>query len=318
MRPKTKELGMRILPNNESTTSTGVAVAHLSDTGKVRQMNQDATGISANPQALPGFEILAMVADGMGGHQGGEVASTTTIEILSEQLESAGRGSDDLLPALSVEDIFQAAVATANESIRAKAEELNLHGMGTTLTAIALSPQTAFIANIGDSRIYLLRQNDLLKLTQDHSLVAEQVRLGYITEEEAESHPQRNVITRALGIAQSVEADITTVDIQPSDILMLCSDGLYPVVPPDEVKEILGNLPPLTACQELIGRANTYGGPDNISIAIVHIPDSWLTSAAAEDSIDLSSHPTIKQTPPKRRRPRPLAFLKRLFSKRNP
>ena len=261
---------MTLRSNIDHATPAGFEAAHLTDTGKVRQMNQDATGLLQEPTGLPGVDIVAIVADGMGGHRGGEVASKTVIATLSEEFtrtpDAEGRG------VRSSEETFQQAIKAANTDIRKIAQEQDLQGMGTTVTAVAASSDSAIVVNVGDSRTYLLRSGNLEKLTDDHSLVAEQVRMGYLTEAEAEAHPQRNVITRALGIAPDVEADIHSVTLEPGDILMLCSDGLYPVVPHEEIRTILETYSPSAACQKLVEQANASGGPDNISVVVVRVP----------------------------------------------
>jgi protein phosphatase len=283
---------MTLRSNIEHTTPAGFEAAHLTDTGKVRQMNQDATCLLQDPTGLPGVDTVAIVADGMGGPRGGEVASATVITTLSEELTRTPGAEGEGVR--SIEETFQQAIKAANTAIRKIAQEQDLQGMGTTVTAVAASPDNAIIANVGDSRTYRLRSGYLEKLTDDHSLVAEQVRMGYLTEAEAEVHPQRNVITRALGIAPDVEADIQVVALEPGDILMLCSDGLYPVVPYEEIRTILEVYSPAAACQKLVEQANASGGPDNISVVVVRIPTGDTRGGRSQSNSTSASDITMR------------------------
>ena len=284
---------MTLQSNIDHTTPSGLEVAHLTDTGQVRQMNQDDTGLLQEPTGLPGVDTVAIVADGIGGHRGGEVASATAIETIIRELTRTP-GAEDQAGVWSNGEIFQQAIKAANSAIRKLAQEQDLQGMGTTVTAVAASFDRAIVANVGDSRTYLLRSGELKKLTDDHSLVAEQVRMGYLTQAEAEAHPQRNVITRALGIAPDVEADIQVVALEPGDILMLCSDGLYPVVPHEEERMILQAYSPAVACKKLIEQANASGGPDNISVVVVRIPAGAANGARSQPEAVSTSDITMR------------------------
>ncbi len=227
------------------------------DVGMVRESNQDAM-LVADP--------LFAVADGMGGANGGEVASATALDVLGSTFAD-GAGPDGLLEA----------VRRANAKVWDKGQlNHNLRGMGTTLTVLAKiedeEGERIAIANVGDSRAYLLRNGELTQVTTDHSLVEEMVRAGEITVEEAEIHPRRNILTRALGVEPTVEADLDFVVPVPGDRFLLCSDGLVREVGDNQVGAVLRRLRnPDEACKELVGMAKTAGGHDNITIVIVDV-----------------------------------------------
>jgi serine/threonine protein phosphatase PrpC len=246
------------------------------DVGMVREKNQDALLVA---------EPLFAVADGMGGHQGGEVASATALEVLKRSFEN-GKTAADLAEA----------VRRANAKVWDKAQmDSSLHGMGTTLTAIARvdieassetpvevddesatasaqTPTTFAVINVGDSRTYLLRNDQLEQLTDDHSFVEEMVRAGELSPDEAESHPKRNILTRALGVEPTVEADIELVSPSPGDRILLCSDGLVRELSDDQIASVLRRLKnPDEAARELVQQAKAHGGHDNITVVIVDV-----------------------------------------------
>ncbi|MDY7102398.1 MAG: Stp1/IreP family PP2C-type Ser/Thr phosphatase [Actinomycetota bacterium] len=239
---------------------TAFAAGAATDKGRVRNDNQDGALVA------PG---LAAVADGMGGHQGGGFASSLALETLQR---NAGRGD---VPSLV------AAVETANRDIhQVSLEREDLRGMGTTLCAVGMltsSGERARVAvlNVGDSRVYLYRGERLHQLTEDHNLVQTLVREGRITQEEAATHPQRNIITRALGIEPSVEVDHAEMDVAVGDMFLLCSDGLINEVDEDRIASVLRRLAdPSEAAAELVSLANAHGGRDNITVVVVHVVDS--------------------------------------------
>src|SRR5437016_113420 len=223
----------------------------------VRTTNQD--------RAFEGDGLYA-VADGMGGHVGGETAAQTAIEAF--QTTFAGHPSADGLAD---------AVRQANHAVweRARAQA-DLRGMGTTLTALALvtvdGRQDLTVVNVGDSRAYLYQEGVLSQLTADHSLVEEMVRSGELSAEEAAVHPQRHILTRALGIEPDVEVDVSHVPPHAGDRILLCSDGLINEVGDDEIASILGRHPdPEAAAQALVAEARDAGGNDNITVVVVDI-----------------------------------------------
>ena len=223
--------------------------------GMVRDSNEDSVipetdGASVGP-------ILVAVADGMGGHAAGEVASLLAIETVSNS-----------------EAPLSDRVIEANRVVMEAAEDRpDRYGMGTTLTAGEFRPDgTLLVGHVGDSRLYLYRGSNLLQVTTDHSLVAEYVASGAISAEEAEHHPQRNVITRALGIDWEIIVDSHTVHLRAGDRVLICSDGLSSMVPHAEIAAILQEEPaPQASCWALVEAANQAGGEDNITVAVVDV-----------------------------------------------
>lgn len=234
--------------------------AALSDVGRVRSANEDAYGTC--PEA--GFFV---VCDGMGGAAAGEIASHAAVTAVTEKLCSL-QASDDPAPAL------ESAIAEANQRVYAHAErEPSLHGMGTTLVSLLVREGQVWIAHVGDSRCYRVRAGSLERMTEDHSLVDEQVRLGQMTPAEAAISPLRNVITRAIGTRDTVTPDIRKMATEQGDLFLLCSDGLTKEVSEPRLAELLkGDASDLQAlCQNLIQDANDSGGSDNITAILVRI-----------------------------------------------
>jgi PPM family protein phosphatase len=263
-----------------------VVTAGVTDVGRVRDGNEDDFIDQADRLGL------VAVADGMGGHRAGEVASATALEALRASVAN-GQSLRD-------------AIEGANDAVLEKSEsDLELHGMGTTLTAGMLgSDGHLVVGHVGDSRAYLVRGGELTQITTDHSLVEEMVRDGVLTPEQAEVHPQRSTITRALGIDPRVEVDEYPIELQPGDRILLCSDGLTTMVRPDEIAGILTREPdPKRAAQLLVDAANAAGGEDNITAVIieaVEVPDHEVAAPAVADD-DTSDAPPVK---PRRRRGR--------------
>ncbi|WP_442599454.1 Stp1/IreP family PP2C-type Ser/Thr phosphatase [Neobacillus sp. D3-1R] len=233
------------------------------DPGKVRLHNEDNGGIFINRD----HNRLAIVADGMGGHRAGDVASQMTIDLLQKSWEE----SENIQTAEQAEEWLKLRV---NEVNRQLFQHANIHtecdGMGTTIIAAICTNNFVTLAHIGDSRCYLLNESGYKQLTEDHSLVYELVRTGQISKEDAENHPRKNVILRALGTEQQVEIDIITVIFEEGDILLICSDGLSNKVNEKEMVDILTNRESLEQNAEtLIGLANQYGGEDNITLCLV-------------------------------------------------
>lgn len=235
----------------------------VTDRGKVRQHNEDSGGIIQN---LDGHR-LAIVADGMGGHLAGEVASGMTLLELKKQWEIA----KGITTADKAEKWLKEQILHVNQLLYDHARSNSeCDGMGTTIVAAISTEHFATVANIGDSRCYLLNESGFNQVTVDHSLVNELVRFGQISKEDAEHHPRKNVLLRALGTEEKVEMDIKTIIFEEGDCLLLCSDGLSNKVSEQEMKEILSSdcLHEQKAAK-LISLANDYGGEDNISLAIV-------------------------------------------------
>ena len=226
-----------------------VDVGSATDIGRVRERNEDS--MLVDPP-------LYVVADGMGGHRGGQVASQVALEAM-EGLATEGQGS-------LADHVRRANRAVWDRSI----EDERLSGMGTTLTAARIDGGSALIAHVGDSRAYLLRDGSLQQLTTDHTLVARMVRSGEITEAEAEVHPHKNVLTRALGTDEEVEVDEDSIALVDGDRLLLCSDGLTGMVTEDQIQAILENSDqPQQAADRLVKAANRAGGIDNITVVVL-------------------------------------------------
>jgi len=232
--------------------SVRLLVASRSDVGRLRPGNEDAFLVVDDMQ-------LVAVADGMGGHQGGEVASATAIDTFRTSMT---RG-----------DSIERAITAANDAVVSQAAtDLALRGMGTTITAGMVADGALRIGHVGDSRAYLLRAGELRQLTTDHSVVAELIAAGELTEDQALIDPRRAMITRALGIDATVEVDVFDVDLEPGDRILLCSDGLTTMIRDNAIAEILASEDDRErAADELVNAANIAGGADNITVVIVDI-----------------------------------------------
>jgi protein phosphatase len=235
--------------------------------GKVRQHNEDSGGVIINPEG----HRLTIVADGMGGHLAGEVASGMTLMELKKEWEKETR----IHTADQAEKWLKEHILKVNEILWNHARNNSeCDGMGTTIVAAVTTEHFATVANIGDSRCYLLNESGFKQVTEDHSLVNELVRFGQISKEDAEHHPRKNVLLRALGTEEKVEVDIKTIMFEEGDSLLLCSDGLSNKVSEEEMKQILENDDKLEQkAKKLISLANDYGGEDNISLAIVEFSE---------------------------------------------
>ena len=233
--------------------------AARTDVGRARDRNEDSF--------YGGAHVFA-VADGLGGHNAGDVASKIAIEPIKE----LDRKIDDIL-ADRVPDSLTDTVLEANRAVYRKAQaDAKVRGMGTTLTAVAIADGAAHLAHVGDSRCYLLRGGAMNQLSNDHTLVARMVQEGKLTPEEAEVHPQRSILTRALGAEPEVDVDSLHIDLQKGDRLLLCSDGLSSVIGEELIRQVLSTTDELDdGCQRLIDEANAHGGPDNITVIVVEV-----------------------------------------------
>jgi serine/threonine protein phosphatase PrpC len=235
---------------------------HQSDRGRQRQGNEDSYFVRSP---------LFVVADGMGGAQAGEVASQMAVE-------SFDRGLPDGTPAEGLTHVVEEANRRIHERSQSDAQRA---GMGTTVTAAYVGEGEVTIAHVGDSRAYLLRDGDLIRLTRDHSLVGELVARGKLTEEQAETHPQRSVITRALGPEPDVQVDVQAYQARGGDRFLLCSDGLTSMIPEARVKAILEGSDSLAdAGRELIAAANDAGGRDNITVLLFRLEEVAASTGA--------------------------------------
>ncbi|AGC69037.1 serine/threonine phosphatase Stp [Thermoclostridium stercorarium subsp. stercorarium DSM 8532] len=241
--------------------------AAISDKGIIREQNEDFWNIildaDGNPQAF-------IVADGMGGHKAGDIASKLAVESISNSISSYLETRD---AGSSVEQVLQEAINKANEEIfRYSEEHLNGSGIGTTLTAGMLCDGKLIIAHIGDSSLYLVRNETIKKLTKDHSFVGELVDRGILDQEKARVHPMRNQITRALGYEKEVQVDFYSLDIMPDDIYLFCTDGLTMKLSADELLSMLKEEADLnTVLKNMVALANERGGDDNITAIVVKI-----------------------------------------------
>ena len=250
-------------------------VASGQSVGHQRELNEDSlftltASIAGNSSNLP-FGLF-IIADGMGGHQFGEIASNTAIRSISGYVMKKFHNSLFSLPTQpvdeSLQEILQAAVMEAQRAVLKEAP-----GSGTTVTAALVLGQQLTIAQVGDSRGYLLYNEQRMEaVTRDHSLVKRLEELGQITAAEAAVHPQRNVLYRAVGQGDTLEADVVTTPFPIGGYLLLCSDGLWGLVSDDEMRRIVYTAPNIQrACQEMVAAANAAGGPDNISVILVQL-----------------------------------------------
>ncbi len=234
--------------------------------GKIREINQDSYYIS-DDENCP----LFIIADGMGGHKAGEIASRMAVEIISSSFLDQIKCSSSEMDDDSIINAIRNSIYKANDEIYRKSSEVEEYsGMGTTVTMAYENNGKFFIGHVGDSRAYLLRDNQLWQMTKDHSLVEELIKNGSITREEARFHPQKNIITRALGIDKEVEIDLIVKEKLKDDILILCTDGLTNMLNDDEIKELLISSDNMQkACDFMVQLSNEKGGLDNISVVAV-------------------------------------------------
>ena len=252
--------------HTESKSTRHLSVAGISNVGMKRSTNQDRYKVLV-PHAPLGAEALLLVADGMGGQQAGDVASQMTVDGMAPQLNKSLPGNPPF-DYKGIGALLKAAVEEVNASVWEASKKIEYRGMGTTLTAAVIHGHDLIMANAGDSRGYLLSNGTIRRITRDHSWVEEQVQAGVLSHEEADRHPNRNIITRAIGIAGSVEVDIFREEIHKGDVIMMCSDGLYSLVTDSEIAEVIENSEPSKACDTLVKMANDRGGHDNITIVI--------------------------------------------------
>lgn len=232
----------------------------MTDTGVLREMNQDYFFASDVP--VGNLPNLYIVADGMGGHRAGEYASRYTIERVVASV-SRSPGAEPII-------VLKDAIRKANELlIREAAEDTDKKGMGTTLVIATIYGDHMYVANIGDSRLYIVNSG-ITQITKDHSLVEEMVRIGEMDESQAWEHPDKNIITRAIGATPEVEADFFEVDLTPEDTILMCSDGLTNMIRDEDIMEIINSEKTVeTQVRTLIETANSNGGKDNITVVMI-------------------------------------------------
>jgi protein phosphatase len=271
-----------------------VAVRSATDVGVRRQQNEDSHAFWTpdDPEERARHGVLLVVADGMGGSLAGEVASRIAVDTVTSTYR-AGSGENPL------DDLYRALEA-ANRAVNQESTgNPSLHGMGTTCTAVVVLDKDVLLAHVGDSRAYRIRQGRIQQLTNDHSLVAQMVRDGQLTAEQARSDPRRNVVTRSVGVAPEVEIDATRVEdaLVPGDTLLLCSDGLHGQVADDELADI-GSEPDLdAACDDAIALANERGGPDNITIILARVEAAGSGASGQRQPFDGTSTATSIPAP---------------------
>ncbi len=246
----------------------GVEVASLSDVGCQRENNEDALSYW-EPQSDEAFQQkgrLALVADGMGGYEGGQEASRLAIEAIQDVYDHDPAGD----PRTSLLKGFQEAHARIRRYAEAHPE---LHGMGTTCTALALNDYRLYVAHIGDSRLYLIRGGAISRLTRDHSYVGRLVESGVLDSNEAERHPQRHILTAALGAGSTITPDSPAqpLSLESGDVLVLCTDGLWGLLTEEEIKSSVAGKTAAEICDHLVDTAKRRGGPDNITLQVLRI-----------------------------------------------
>jgi serine/threonine protein phosphatase PrpC len=253
-----------------------------SDVGLVRSENQDFgtyTTSEEERECAAGGRLL-IVADGMGGHRGGATASRLAAETVKAQYLGSDSGD--------IPQVLRESLSRANARIYSEAQSNpDLRGMGTTTSVLAVKNHEGWLAHVGDSRIYMVRDGDIRQLTDDHSLVATMVREGLLTMQEAETHPRRNVLQRSMGVAEDVEIDVRgPIELREGDTFILCSDGLHGVVKEDELKEV-ARLPIEAAADEYLRRALDRGAPDNVTVIVARVE---ATPGHDEDTAPLSDN----------------------------
>ncbi len=233
----------------------------VTDVGQARRDNQDY--VFASLQPIGNLPNLFVVADGMGGHNAGDYASRCAVQTIVEDAEKN--------MSFNPIKIVRHAIEKANEQIvKDSHENPDLYGMGTTVVAVTIVGNYAYVANVGDSRLYLADKEELQQITRDHSWVAEMVRRGEITKEEAQTHPEKNIITRAVGTSEEIIIDFFDVELEEENKILMCTDGLSNMVEDAEIHNILVSANDIKeSAMELVNRANENGGTDNISVIII-------------------------------------------------
>jgi len=258
-------------------------IGNICDIGRKRTLNEDCIlciNLSITSNSIAETSGLFVVADGMGGHKAGEIASRLATREMARQCLSG-------LPELTSEEtgitpaiqnpgsMVELAVGIANKTIYdVSVNDSSLQGMGTTIVAALITGQDLFVTSAGDSRCYIINENEIVQVTKDHSLAQEMLDVGLIAPEEVRTHPRKNVLTHVLGYEEKVEADSFNRKLYEGDYVLLCSDGLWGVLTDHQIKEtVLKAVSPQQACVELVAQANDMGGPDNISVIIIR-PES--------------------------------------------
>ena len=233
----------------------------ITNIGRKRKINQDY--VYSSEKAIGCLDNLFLVADGMGGHNAGDYASRITVETIAEQVADA-TGDDP-------KQIFDGAIRVANKLVRNQAATIpELEGMGTTIVAATCKGDVLYVANVGDSRLYVVNHLEIRQVTRDHSWVEEMVQRGGIGREEARNHPKKSIITRAIGAEDTIQVDFFTVQLREGDKILMCTDGLTNMLEDEEIRMILeGARDMVEQAETLVEAANERGGVDNISVVLI-------------------------------------------------
>jgi protein phosphatase len=240
-----------------------IETAFASSIGRIRKSNQDFVQVFKNKSGV----TLAIVCDGMGGHQGGDVASAMAVSHLGHNFKNT-----DFSDSKIAHKWLEVQLNSENETILKTADRFpDLNGMGTTIVLTIVFDTTALIAHLGDSRAYSYADGKFTQLVEDHSLVNELVKMGQITKEQAKHHPQKNIITQALGVSSTIDPEFREIKLHDDDIIMLCTDGLTNSLTDPQIQQILAtkDLSLKDRCNKLINEANRLGGGDNITVCLV-------------------------------------------------
>ena len=257
--------------NDRDNPITSIAITGKTDVGKVRKGNEDSYGIVTGEDAPDGIQSIVVVADGMGGHAAGEVASEMTVKGVLELLKNTPL--NNYIQSESYSELLKDILNQVNKEVYDSGQKPEYQGMGTTCTMGVLIKGNFYLANVGDSRAYRMRKGKLTQITRDHSWVFEQTEAGNITVEDAKTHPYRNIVTRSIGTGEKVQPDTFIEKVIPGDKFLFCSDGLNSVTDDKEIEDNM-KIDDLDAlCDALINVANSKGGPDNITVVVAKIDE---------------------------------------------
>lgn len=232
----------------------------ITDVGMLRTENQDT--FYSNEQPIGNLPNLFVVADGMGGHAGGKQASETALQTIVEYIEQSKEEN--------IRVLFDRAIKQANSAVYTEAEEKSLQGMGTTIVMASLDKDVLSVANVGDSRLYVVSPGEIKQVTKDHSLVEEMIRMGELERSKARLHPEKNVITRAVGAMEDCRADFFQVRLEEEESILMCSDGLSNMLDDEQIRNIMNSQRDvIEKTQKLVEAANKSGGKDNITVVVI-------------------------------------------------
>jgi PPM family protein phosphatase len=240
-----------------------IRTAFASSIGRIRESNQDFVQVYKNKNGV----TMATVCDGMGGHQGGDVASTMAVSHLGHNFSMT-----DFTDCESAHKWLEVQLSVENETILKTADRFpDLNGMGTTIVLAIVFAQDALIAHLGDSRAYEYTEGKFIQLVEDHSLVNELIKMGQITKQQAQNHPQKNIITQSLGVSSTIDPEFRQIELKDNDLILLCTDGLTNSLSDPQIQQILAtrDLSLKQRCHKLINEANRLGGGDNITVCLI-------------------------------------------------